>query len=67
MNSPQAPKKGVLILYYKLSKALRRLLKSTLLFYKKLCGDLEGMDFEVNAYDPCRTNRMVNRNQMTVA
>ena len=51
--------KGVPILYVKLNKALYGLLKSALLFYRKLRGDLEGMGFEVNPYDPCIANKDV--------
>ena len=58
--------KGVPILYVKLNKALYGLLKSALLFYRKLRGDLEGMGFEVNPYAPCIANKNVNGSQMTV-
>ena len=44
---------GETILYVRLLKALYGLLRSALLFYKKLRGDLERMGFEVNPYDPC--------------
>ena len=42
------------------------MLKSALLFYKKLRGELEDMGFEVNPYDPCVVNKIINRTQMTV-
>ena len=54
--------KGEPMLYVKLAKALYGLLKSALLFYKKLRGELEDMMFEVNPYDPC----VANGTQMTV-
>ena len=41
------------MLYVKLLKALYGLLKSALLFYKKLAGELVDMGFEINPYDPC--------------
>ena len=44
--------KGEPILYVKLKKALYRLLKSALLFYKKLVGELEYMGFKLNPYNP---------------
>ena len=59
-------KKGEPMLYVTLSKALYGLLQSALLFYKKLRGELEAYGFEVNPYDPCVANKMVNGSQMTV-
>ena len=35
------------------------------LWYKKFRGDLEGIGFEFNDYDPCVANRMVNKRQHT--
>ena len=57
---------GEPILYVRLLKALYGLLRSALLFYKKLRGDLKRMGFEVNPYDPCVANKMINGSQMTV-
>eukprot|EP00957_Ditylum_brightwellii_P077882 5919371-Ditylum_brightwellii.AAC.1 len=45
------------ILYVKLRKALYRCLKSALLFYNKLVGDLKQLGFKVNPYDPCVANK----------
>ena len=42
------------------------MLRAALLFYKRLRGDLENMGFEVNPYDPCVANKMVNGKQMTI-
>ena len=39
---------------------------SSLLWYKKLRGDLESIGFKFNPYDPCVANRMKNGNQHTV-
>ena len=50
----------------RLLKALYGLLRSALLFYKKLRGDLENMGFEVNPYNPCVANKATNGSQMTV-
>ena len=58
--------KGEPMLYVKLAKALYGLLKSTLFFYQKLQDELEDMRSEVNPYDPCAANKMVNGTQMTV-
>ena len=42
------------------------MLKSALLFYKNLVGELEDMGFELNPYDPCVANIMKNSYQQTV-
>jgi len=58
--------KGKPVLYVKMYKALYGLLRSALLFYKKLVVDLEAYGFEINPYDPCVANKTVNGKQMTV-
>ena len=58
--------KGQDILYVKLSKALYGMLRAALLFYKILRSDLENMGSEINPYDPCLANTMVNSHQMTI-
>ena len=58
--------KGVPMLYVRLSKALYGMLRAALLFYKKLCSDLEDMEFEVNPYDPCVANKIINGTQCTI-
>ena len=58
--------KGKKVLYLRLKKALYGMMKSALLFYKKLVSELIGMGFIINPYDPCIANKMVNRNQMTL-
>jgi hypothetical protein len=42
------------------------MMKSALLFYRKLISELKGMGFEVNPYDPCVANKMINGSQMMV-
>jgi hypothetical protein len=42
------------------------MMKSALLFYRKLISELKGMGFEINPYDPCVVNKMINGSQMTV-
>ena len=54
------------MLYVRLSKALYGMLRAALLFHKRLRSDLKDMGFEVNSYDPCVANKMVNGHQMTV-
>ena len=55
------------VLYVHVTKALYGLLVSAMLFYNKLIKDLTGYGFEVNPYDPCVVNKMVNGKQMTVS
>ena len=59
-------KKGEAMLYVRLSEASYGLLQSALLFYQKLRGELKDYGFEVNPYDPCVANKVVNGSQMTV-
>jgi hypothetical protein len=58
--------KGLAILYVKMQKAIYGLLRSALLFYKKLVSDLESTGFKLNPYDPCVPNKTANGTQMTV-
>jgi hypothetical protein len=55
------------ILYVKLQKALYGCLRSALLFYEKLVGDLKSQGFELNPYDPCVANKIINGHQFTLA
>ena len=58
--------KGMAVLYVKMQKTIYGLLRSALLFYKKLVADLEGNGFLINPYDPCVASKTINGNQMTV-
>jgi hypothetical protein len=49
-----------------MQKALYGLLRSALLFFRKLVGDLENNGFVLNPYDPCVANEVINGKQMTV-
>jgi hypothetical protein len=42
------------------------MMKSALLFYRKLVGELRKMGFEINLHDPCVVNNTVNGSQMTI-
>ena len=53
-------------MYVRLSKTLYGMLRATLLFYKRLRKNLKNMGFEVNPYDPCVANMMMNGAQRTV-
>jgi len=59
-------KKGRQVLYIRLRKALYGMMKSALLFYKKLVKELYEMGFEINQYDLCVANKLVGEKQMTV-
>ena len=52
-------KNGTPLLYVQLTKALYGLMRSALLFYRKLRKELEDYGFEFNPYDPCVCNKMV--------
>ena len=47
-------------------KGMHGMLKSALLFDKEFRGNLELIGFEVNPYDPCVANKIINGNQMTI-
>ena len=49
-----------------LLKYLYGLLKSELLFYKKLVKVLKDIGFKLNTYDPCVANIIVNDKQHTI-
>ncbi len=49
-----------------MEKALYGMMKSALLFYCKLVADLRSIGFELNPYDPCVANKMMDGNQMTI-
>jgi hypothetical protein len=54
------------VLFVHVIKALYGMLKSALLFYKKLIKDLSSIGFKINPYDPCVANRTINGKQHTV-
>ena len=58
---------GWKLLYVKLQKALYGLLKSELLFYRKLWGGLYANGFENNPYNSWVANKTINGEKMTVA
>ena len=59
--------KGKPVLYVQLEKAfLYGMMKSALLFYRKLVADLHSLCFTINPYDPCIANKMVNGKQLTI-
>jgi len=58
--------KGKSVLYLRLQKALYGMMKSALLFYRKLVSELQEMGFTINPYNPCVANKTVNGTQMTI-
>ena len=54
------------MLYVRLSKALYGIVRAALLFYKRLRSLLEDKGFEINYYDQCVANKMVDGSQKTV-
>ncbi len=54
------------MLYLRLQKALYGMMKSALLFYRKLISELKEMGFEVNPYNPCVVNKIVKGSQMMI-
>ena len=57
---------GEKILYVETLQAIYGLLKSALLFYRKLRKDLKDDSFIVNPYNPCVANQLINDKQHTV-
>ena len=47
-------------------KAVYGMMKSALLFYRKLVADLVSLGFTINPYDPCVANKIINDKQLTV-
>jgi hypothetical protein len=58
--------KGCSVLFLWLQKALHGMMKSALIFYRKLVAELRDMGFKINPYNPCVANKRINGTQMTV-
>jgi hypothetical protein len=58
--------RGESIMFVKMQKAMYGMMRASLLFYLKLVDELIADGFELNPYDPCVANKMVNGKQMTV-
>jgi hypothetical protein len=54
------------VLYVKLQKALYGYLRSAVVFYQKPMRDIESQGFEINPYNPCVANSMINGKQFTM-
>jgi hypothetical protein len=59
-------KKGKKVLYLRLQKALYSMMKTVLLFYRKLVSEHKSMGFVINPYDPCIANKIVDGHQLTL-
>jgi hypothetical protein len=58
--------KGKKVLYLHLRKALYGMMKSALLFYRKLISELKMVRFTINPYNSCIVNKFVNESQTTL-
>ena len=57
---------GMAVLYVQLEKAVYGMMKSAILFYRKLVADLTSLGYVINPYDPCVANKMINGKQITI-
>jgi hypothetical protein len=57
---------GKSVPYVQLEKTVYGMMQSALLFYRKLVADLTSLGFELNPYDPCVANKIINGKQITV-
>jgi hypothetical protein len=58
---------GKKVLYLQILKALYGCVRSALLWYELFSGTLKEMGFELNPYDPCVANKLINGKQCTIA
>ena len=54
------------VLVGKVTKAVHGTILGAVLFYNKLKGVLTNMGFEMNDYDECTFNKMINGKQCTI-
>ena len=59
-------RKGNRILYGEMNKAVYGSVLSSVLFYNKLSMFLQDNNFEINSYDGCTFNKMVDGSQLTI-
>ena len=57
---------GIKVLYVRLNKALYGCVQSALLWYELFANTLKEMGFELNPYDPCVANKIINGKQCTI-
>ena len=59
-------KKGTIQLLVQCQNALYGTMVASLLYYRKFTKSLTGIGFELNPYDPCVANKMIDGKQMTI-
>ena len=59
-------RKGELVLYVEALNSLYVIIKAALLFYPKFVKNLKSIGFELNPYDPCVANNIVDGAQLTL-
>ena len=59
-------RKGELVLYVEALNALYGIMKAALLFYIKFVKNIKSIGFELNPYDQCVANKIVDGAQLTV-
>ena len=59
-------KKGSIQLLVQCQNALYGTMVASLLYYRKFTKSLTGIGFELNPYDPCVANKMIDGKQMTI-
>ena len=59
-------RKGELVLYVEAHNALYGIMKAALLFYIKFVENLKSVGFQLNPYDPCVANKIMDGAQLTV-
>jgi Reverse transcriptase (RNA-dependent DNA polymerase) len=59
-------RKGIRQLVVRCKNALYGTMVASLLFYRKFTKSLTGIGFELNPYDPCVANKMIEGKQMTI-
>ena len=57
---------GKKVLYMKVVRAIYGCIQSALLWYDLYTNTLKGMGFEINPYDKCVANKMINGKQCTI-
>jgi hypothetical protein len=58
--------RGKQVLYVELRKALYGTLRAALLFWRRLSSELKELGFEINPYDWCVANKMIDGHQCTI-
>ena len=59
-------KKGKTVVYVRLLNALYGIMKAALLYYQRFVKDLKSVGFEINPYDPCVANKIIQGKQLTI-